>query len=222
MISPLLSPSQSQASHLELEFVHNPFTIPTQHPSTILPIRGAPRFPTEEMALAAPPRTWRFVWPEKSFSYEFVADLGGSNHPIHATCNIDGTEWLMEGKVEEMKGGQVRLEYILSKDDTKMHVMAVSFAPHRDTFAGHWKKLDGKNRAAQSCLLLCERDGGGWWHFRKGDRVRYKEKVAVVLTVQHHSAPEYFYEIQKSDGGVADVAEDKLLPEVPEFLEATL
>ena len=48
--------------------------------------------------------------------------------------------------------------------------------------------------------------------WRKGDRVSYKGEPATVKKVHFHSVPEYFYDVEKSDGSVVETSEGKLLP----------
>ena len=79
-----------------------------------------------------------------------------------------------------------------------MLVSLVTFAPYRDTFVGFWRKSD---KRPEKCLLIAERGNRQWNLYRRGDRVVYKERPAVIVQEHYHSAPEYFYEIQKEDGG---------------------
>eukprot|EP00392_Amoebophrya_sp_AT5.2_P013820 g13952.t1 len=90
-------------------------------------------------------------------------------------------------------------------------------------FDGSWWR-DGAAGKKNSCTLVMERSPGGYFNlFEKGDAVAWPGggnngclpagcvlKRGKIARVFYHSMPEYFYEVEKPDGGFVEVSEAKL------------
>eukprot|EP00658_Telonema_sp_P-2_P030562 TRINITY_DN23051_c0_g1_i4.p2 TRINITY_DN23051_c0_g1~~TRINITY_DN23051_c0_g1_i4.p2 ORF type:complete len:168 (+),score=32.28 TRINITY_DN23051_c0_g1_i4:189-692(+) len=152
-------------------------------------------------------RVWRFCWPDKGLKYEFIADLSGADRTVSAECQVQGLLYQLRGSLHG-EWPDLRLEYTLASGPNELEVDMIAISP--ESFAGQWRQ---KKRAPQACVLICERTGGQWNLYEQGQMAIWRDQEVRVLQVHYHSVPEYFYEVLKPDGGVADVAEDSLRPQ---------